>query len=58
MLNYVYFQNENNWIDNDRYYIAQQLLLAVEYLHSIPAVHGDIKPQNIMVSSPRIYVLL
>lgn len=34
-------------------WMAKQLLSAVDYLHSLELVHGDIRPQNVLVFGPR-----
>ena len=55
-----FFQEYPNFSNSFRIDIVRQLCEVVEYLHNnkpYPIIHLDIKPQNIIVSGERIYLI-
>ena len=45
--------NENNLYEETITYITAEVILSLEYLHSLGIIHKDIKPENILISKIR-----
>ncbi|KAG8717304.1 hypothetical protein FRC09_014476 [Ceratobasidium sp. 395] len=45
------------WPDMNRYILCRQLIAAIEYLHHVDVIHGDIKGENVLVAEDGILKL-